>query len=175
MIRLIENNDFDGKVYKIFSGSENATEYLNEIIDKYQEKILKQILGNIEYYNLTQDITDGALTTQKWIDFVKGTDYIVNDIHYNYKGIEPVLIDFIYYYWQRHTVSILAENGELSLNNKNSKKVIPVSKMNEAYNNAIDKIQSNDLYEPTVYHYLKNHDFDNWYFTEFEKLNLFGI
>lgn len=180
MINLITNKDFIGNLEKIFSGGADATEYLNDIIKKYQKEILIDILGEIEYYNFENDFAEvsGVIAPQttKWINFLDGTDYIDNDIHYDYKGIKPVLIKMIYYYWQVETASILAESGELTNNQINSKKVIPKSKMVRSYNDGLDLIYNSRPYSPTVYNYLVNDGtFTNWIFTKRDKLNILGI
>jgi len=176
MINLITNDDFTGNLEKVFSGSGNATEYLNDIITKYQKEILIDILGEIEYYNFENDFTDDEPQTTKWINFLNGTDYVVDLIHYDYKGIKPVLIKFIFYYWQKETVSILGESGELSNNQINSTKIIPINKMVASYNDGVDLIKSSRTYAPTVYKYLYDEGtFTDWIFTKREKINSFNL
>lgn len=180
MINLITNKDFVGNLEKVFSGGSDATEYLNDIITKYQKEILIDILGEIEYYNFEQDFaTVSGVTapqTTKWINFLDGVVYTDNSINYDYKGIKPVLIKFVYYYWQVETSSILAESGELTNNQKNSKKIIPANKMVRSYNDAIDLICDSRSYSPTVYKYLDYEGtFTDWIFTKRGKINTFNL
>ena len=175
MVNFISNSDFT-TLEKVYSGGENSTEFLNDIIEKYQKDLLIDILGEREYYNLDNDLVDGVPATNKWLLFVNGTDYVVDSVHYDYKGIKPVLLKFIYYYWQKENASILAESGELVNNQINARKVIPINKMVAAYNEGIDLIYNSRSYSPTVWHYLQNDGtFTDWVFTQREKLNTWGI
>jgi hypothetical protein len=171
MINFIENSDLENSIYKVFVGGQNETEFFNEIVSDTQEVVLRQILGNIEYNELESYIIDGELTSDKWINFVNGTSYNYNGVEYVYKGIKPILIKFIYFFWQKAKRSILSENGEIK---KGS--IYPLSKMVLAYNSAIDLIQDNYNYNASVYNYMIHSGlFTNLLFSEFKKVNTWGV
>jgi hypothetical protein len=165
-------------IYTVYSASENSNQLLNDIITDKQKDILLSILGNIEYYNFEQDFSAGVPTSQKWLDFLNGADYTVNSVVYPFAGIKPVLVKFIYYHWQRETVSILGESGELYSNTNRLLKVVPRNKMVSAYNKACYEVSNCDSYSPTVYHFLTEHptyDFDDLVFKGIEKINTYNL
>jgi hypothetical protein len=173
MNNWITISDFSNP-YQVFAESGTASEtYLDELITKYQADILRHILGEVEYYNLTQNESD-----TKWVKFKTGEKYTVDSIVYDYKGIKPVLVKFVYYWWHRSYQSQVAQNGEFVRIGTKLRQVIPAWKMVSAYNDACTEISNSILNYPTVYHFLNDHptySFDDLDFGTYEKINAFNL
>lgn len=170
MDNIITISDFKNP-YLVFATAGTVTEtYLNELIAKYQEEILKNILG-IQTYNVMQtDIADDL-----WTRFISGYTYTVDSISYEYQGIKEVLTNFLYYYWNYDLANGLVPDGSVVMNYDENTKVIPQQKMVNSWNDACKLIDNNILYDATVYHYLENFAPDTWIYKGFKKQNIFNI
>jgi len=104
MIPLLTISDFQTHPFFIKDDTEFGNQEIENIILFEQEKQLKNILGDIEYYNFANDYDTNteAWQSQIWIDFVNGADYIADDITINWAGIKHVLKGFVYAEWLRH-------------------------------------------------------------------------
>lgn len=89
--RFIDHNNFTG-FYEIDDG------YYNEVIvEKVEESILRDLLGNTLYSEFIADLDESnEPQTQKWIDFKDGKDY-TDTILINYTGIDKMLVAFAFY------------------------------------------------------------------------------
>lgn len=111
-----------------------------------------------------------------WDDFVDGVEYTENDIDYVYAGIKPVLVLYIYYWWERNNASRLQEAGELVQGFEESEKVIPANKMASAYNEMCLLIENPDSYEATVYQFLlTQYDGTEWVYKQTKPINEFNF
>lgn len=172
MNNLITKSDFKNP-YMVFAGTPATESLLNDLIEFYQPEILRKILGELEYQNMVTDSnTDGTFDSDKWTYFVEGTTYTEGGVDYVYKGVKPVLCMFIYYYWQRETVSTIAERGAVKAEYSKIVPVVPAGKMAMVWNMAVDIVYNTDTYYPSVYRYLSDaYTFDDWDFTGFDKIN----
>jgi len=184
MINLINEDDF---LYPmVVAPNDNAR--LDGIISAYQPIILKKILGEIEYINFENDFTKVApiiLQTQKWIDFLNGTTYNLispngQNLIINYLGIKQILVNFIYFYYQKDIQSIASYSGEVRLTPENSTLTFADDRMASIWKNGIEKVGNNknfnkEKYKPTAYNFLYNNknDFPDWKFTNFKQLSIF--
>jgi hypothetical protein len=183
MENLIILEDFK-QPFAPYGGADSAV-FVNRIITQYQEGILIKILGEIEYRAFEEDLSTSTEmppvpTLTEWDYFLNGHTYTHDGVKYVYPGIKPVLTKFCYYYWQRQTVSDLAETGNVRKELLNSQQVIPMSRMRDAYNIAIYDIKNSREYGSTVYNFLDHMQQDNnyypdWDFTEFKKINTFNL
>lgn len=181
MENLITPENFNNTIYQVYAGGSDAIDIFDNVITEYQRPILINILGQIEYDAFETDLNDtDEATLIQWQYFLEGTTYTHNSISYVYPGIRPILVKFIYYYWQRETYNWLAERGALKPTYKNSSQIVPETKMITAYNKACDEIYNNKDYSPTVYRFLYDMNMDNGYFPDWDytnicKINPFGI
>jgi len=170
MDNLITISDFKNP-YLVFAVAGEVSEtYLNELIAKYQKEILRKILGVVTYNDMETNITDNI-----WDRFINGYTYTVDSVEYQYKGIKEVLTNFIFYYWSYNVVNNLVPFGSIAINYEENDKTIDVNKMVHAWNDAINLIDNNILYDATVYHYLENFAPDTWIFNVYDKQNILGI
>lgn len=149
--------------------------FLNELIAEHQEKILRQILGFQLYNEMETDILEDI-----WVEFFAGKTYTENGVKYVYKGMKHILCRFVYFYWHEAKSNDLVPDGAVQIAYEQSMKVIPEYKMQAQYNTAIEFIQSDENYFPSVYHYLDTHltgnDSHIWEFTPYDEgLNGMGI
>ena len=155
MINLITISDFL-QPFMVFAGTDETEMRLTEIIAEVQHDFLIEILGHELYYELENDNSGNFPTSQKWIDFINGVDYVKSDIKIGYKGIKKALAYRVYYFYNKYMKSILQENQEGNLLNPNSEQIIPIQKMTEAYNSAGELIYDYKTYSPTIYNYLND-------------------
>lgn len=172
MNNLISKNDFES-TFQVYAGTPETESFLDDVIERYQPKILRNILGEIEYQNFVADFTDGVPGTTKWLNFLNGETYTYNSVSYVYEGIKPVLVRFIYYYWHLENMTIPGETGQLKPEYQKIRQVINPFKSVSAWNDAIDLVQGSDAYYPTVWKYLNDagYTFSDWSFTGFQKMN----
>ena len=151
--------------------------FLNQIIAYNQKDILIDILGEIEYNNFEDDLTGIIPDSAQWIDFLDGETYTYDSVKYKFLGIKPILIKFVYYYWQRKTAVDLAQSGALNKTLKNAVQIIPVNEMVRAWNDAVNDIKNVRIYGTTVYNFLdhmqdNNGWFGDWDYTSFETISI---
>jgi hypothetical protein len=170
---LITINDFSNPML-VYAKTSGATDtYFDEVVQRYQKKILLDILGR-QLYNEFDVAYKAGLTDDFWNRFYNGYDYTVDSVEYKYLGIKEVLVGFIFYYWMASKKSTLAEDGHTIADYQESSKYLPQELMEESWNDAVDVVNSNDLYAPTVYHFIdNNYDGDgSWIFTEIDKISM---
>jgi hypothetical protein len=89
--RFIDIDNFTG-FYEV-----NEDFYNDNIVEKEEEKILRDLLGNTLYDAFIADLdVDNDPQTQKWIDFKDGVDY-TDSILIHYTGIIEMLVAFAFY------------------------------------------------------------------------------
>jgi len=167
MANITQNTDFTYPyvVYAGASGSPERTK-LDQLIEKWEEEILIKILGE-RMYNEYLANSGSAF----YSGLINGTTYQVDGIDFVYEGMIPVFIRIIYYWWQRNSETRIGNEGNYIPSYENSVKTVPGATMEEAFNEAVNKIKNNRQYSPTVYHYIDNEYTGSiWDFTEFEKV-----
>jgi hypothetical protein len=171
MDRLITNTDFKNPMKVYFQDGKKTQTYLNDIIDRYQKKILLDILGYELYYNFEDQYPDGGF----WDEFVDGKDYTNNGINYEYEGIKDVLVGMIFYYYEKSQKTKRASEDRIISKFNESIKYMPAELVVESWNDAVDLIESRIENKPTVYNFI-DHNYTGsieWVYTREEKINMF--
>lgn len=172
---LIEITDFSNPML-VYAKTTGATDtYFDEVVQRYQKKILLDILGRQLYNEFDAAYTAGLVADTFWYRFYNGYDYTVDSVEYKYLGIKEVLVGFIFYYWMASKKSTLSEDGHTIADYEESSKYMPQELMEEAWNDAVDVISNNEHNSPTVYHFIDN-NYDGsgtWYFTKIGRVNMF--
>ena len=171
---LITVKDFKNPML-VYAESTGVTDtFFEEVVQRYQKKILLDILGRQLYNEFDAAYKAGLTSGTFWYRFYNGYDYTVDSIEYNYLGIKGVLVGFIFYYWMASKKSQLARDGHTLQNYEESQKYMPQELMEESWNDAVDDVSNNEHNSPTVYHFIDN-NYDGsgtWYFTKIDKINM---
>jgi len=120
----------------------DSNPYLRDIfINDVEEKYLKKMLGIDSFIEFKNNLVNGMPQTQKWIDFVEGKVYEVDNVQVDYQGIIDMLQGFIYYEIYKLQNSAQTSIGNQKLDGKNSyKDTYPQNEFDylKRYNIAID-------------------------------------
>lgn len=188
---LITISDFKYP-YKVVANEPALVTRLTELIETKQQDILLKILGSIEVSNFEVDFDGGSVPqSDLWLNFLNGETWAANnnnqDFSIIYRGIKPVLVRFIYYYYIESTQSVKMQSGEGAAKFQNSNQIVPDDLIRGAYKAGVDligndwvegeRISDLDEYKPTVFNYLyRNIDLlPNLEFGNYKKLNFLGI
>ena len=187
---IIDSTYFKGEISIPNLDSVWVSENLTNFINKYEKKILIDLLGNDLYLKFIAGIAESE-PDNKWIYLRDGREYPINyngsEHNVKWGGLknsekESLLSYFIYYY--------LVKDGHISFGGtstsinktQNSESVSPVNKLVNAWNSGVEIygsiLRSNyenkviingltyfqptqkDLLEPSAYNYLYNHSED---------------
>ncbi|MBE9489009.1 MAG: hypothetical protein IMY67_01825 [Bacteroidetes bacterium] len=91
---MIISNDIGNYLVGEFTFSNDIKETSVVFIDKLEKEITKQLLGYELFKQFNADLLDGSPVSQKWVDFVDGTDYELDSVLKEYTGI----LDMLQYY-----------------------------------------------------------------------------
>jgi len=152
--KFIDINDFTG-FYEV-----EEDFYNSDIVEKTEESILRDLLGNTLYAAFIADLNPSFVPqTQKWIDFRNGKDY-TDDILMHYVGISEMIVAFSFYALITDTNNSNS-TGFTKNNNENStilnnyeKKVLAYNSYNRGVNLYIQAERFLSFYPD---------DFTNWY------------
>lgn len=142
---LIDSSYFVGEVNIPNTGNANVSERLTFFITKYEEELLRAVLGNALYaaFRAGIAVAEDAID-QKWKDLRDGKDY--NDagqISRYWIGLrkastkQSLIANYTYYWWLRDKSSQTTEVGETDTNTDGAKKVSPGVKMARAWNEMV--------------------------------------
>lgn len=149
--RFIDIDDFIG-FYKI---DENL--YDSDIVEKTEESVLRDLLGNTLYTEFINDL-DGSNEpqTQKWKDFKDGKDY-TDSILINYVGISEMLVAFCFY-------ALILDNYESSSTGFTKN----LNQNSRVFNEHEKKALAYKSYNKGVNFYTQSEKFIEFYSTSFE-------
>lgn len=131
-------------------------------IDKYARQFLQETLGNILFNELNRYITNGVLNLnapQKWLNFVNGCNYDIDQKTYTWKGIKfeegwnktSILAHFTYV--NHFQNSINSSLGQIAILPKNGVVVNSTSHLVEIWNEFIEMYQGKNYNLPIGYKY----------------------
>jgi len=170
MVNLIDISYFEESPYLIPIGDMLPEQSLTDQVGKRQREFLIAVLGFQEYYNLENDNGGNLPITQKWVDFIDGVVYQKDNYNIDYKGIREALQRYVYFWYVRNNLTQMTEAGGVELQFENSIRKSGNQNAVDAYNEMTSLIGSEANYEPTIFNYLNDHDFDA-IVTEFEHVN----
>ncbi len=183
MANLIDKDYFVGEINIPDTDKENVVERLNFFITKYEEEVLRNVLGNALYLAFKAGI-EATEPEQKWKDLRDGKDYTDNSDNAqcwiglcNSTKKQSLIANYVYYQWLRDKVSTTTAVGEVQQKSESGEKVSPAVKMCRAWNEMVQ--WANDLF-----HFLdsKQADYPQWLKADryrmyifFQPINQFGI
>jgi len=187
---LLTKSDFEGHPIYLSLNEFSGEEQLNNIIITYQNELLRDILGDVEFNNFSSDLVAGVPQTQKWLDFYNGKSYTVNSKTVVWNGVKHLLKHFIFYYFLKDISELTTSIANIAPQFANATPKSFRDKMVTVWNIGLDYYgfdwnykfydektvgYNSDIeqYKPTVYNYLYNHlvDYPDWIFTETAPIN----
>ena len=155
---ITPTNIFVGEINVVATDCDNGR--LQHFIDKYEPEILKEILGQ-ELYN---DVSNASSPTGDLDILINGGSYTVDGIDYKFKGLKYITAGFIYYWYQRDNSYNVAQTGGSKPKFENSTTISMGFKMAQAWNQSTELIgygKCNKKTE-TLRHFLTNSSITNY-------------
>lgn len=135
---LVSNSEFDQ--YPLFWAKGDgalrleAIDYIDSISAETQQDVLKMLLGEVEYYNYSNDYNGTGFNSQKWDDFTNGVVFQVDSKPVNWLGASNMLRWFVYYNLISYRATSRTQTGEILADNENSTQISPRRRMIMAWN-----------------------------------------
>lgn len=113
---------------------------IDDFIAKYEPDFLQHALGAICYlafeaaYAASIQDPDPVALPQKWADLLNGCNYTLNGKTYIWKGIKPLIRNYIYYWYVRDNETYTTPMGEARGKSQNAERVSYAVKMCRAWN-----------------------------------------
>jgi hypothetical protein len=137
---LIDASYFVGELNIPDTSNQDTLERLNFFIAKYEEELLRCVLGHGLYAAYKAGIQP-ADADQKWKDIRDGKDYTGQDGRaFYWMGLtkdstkQSLIACYVYYWWMRDKASHTASIGETRANADGGERVSPGIKMARAWN-----------------------------------------
>lgn len=139
---LLDKTYFVGEINIPNTSNQSVLERLNFFIAKYEEQLLRALLGD----GLYKAYTDGlAANDPKYIAIRDGKDYTDSNAKaYNWMGLrkestkQSLIANYVYYWWLRDKVSITTGVGEADVKTDSADKISPAAKMTKAWNEMVE-------------------------------------
>lgn len=141
-----------------------AYDIVNSFCDELGRQLLRDALGN-DLFNdfdtyVVAGVFDNSSAPQKWIDFVEGKEYIVNDVSHKWSGListqgvfkKSLITDYVYAKWLEFNFTTQSGVGEVTLNPQNANIVNPTQNIVRCWNNFLEMYQGNTLAYPSIYY-----------------------
>jgi len=170
MTNIITYADFTG-VIALDTYKADVQEVLTHYITKYQEKILRSLLGDTLYFDM-EDNTTAA----KYVSLRDGDTVHFEYGGYNrkYTGLKAMIANFVYYYYSSIEISSNTPMGETQSTGTNGASIQNLCKLYNAYNEGVK------LYKEAIMYILYKNSVDptlyaDFCYTELNEINSFGI
>jgi hypothetical protein len=147
MANLIDKDYFIGEVNIPDTSKPEVLERLTFFITKYEEELLRNLLGNALYLAFKSG-TDGKQDVdieQKWKDLRDGVDYVDYSSFAKYWiGLrnttkkQSIIANYVYYWWHRDKASQTTAMGEVQQKSESGDNASPAVKMCRAQNEMVD-------------------------------------
>jgi len=145
---FIDNTYFINDINVPLSSNSVLNSNFEGSIDRYEDEILKSLLGYTLWKSLKDDLDDnGDPKTPKFIDLVTGAEFSFDwdgyTINTKWNGLvnsdkESLIAYYVYYKYRRDFESNYTGVGETKSKSENSKHVSPAPKMVVAHNRMVD-------------------------------------
>lgn len=145
MANLIDKDYFVGEINIPDTDKTGVAERLDFFITKYEEDLLRKLLGNALYKAFKDGIAVAEdQIEQKWKDVRDGKDFTDYAERAQYwiglksatKKQSPIA-NYVYYWWLRDRVSQSTAVGEVQSKSESGEKVSPATKMCRAWNEMV--------------------------------------
>lgn len=174
--------DFQKHPYFIADDTDFDNQLLDDTITQHQEIVLRDLLGEAEFAKFTTDYTGDDLdwTSQEWIDFVVGVDYVVSNvasvpITIEWSGIKDVLKYFVYAEWLRQIGRYQTKTGNFASTVENANPVSRQAEYVNTYNIGIDRYGEDWTGKFRTFNYelyCSDHYFTRSYYNRIERYGL---
>jgi hypothetical protein len=140
-------------------------------IDRYVSQFLKETLGNVLYFDLKTNTTDGELiplAPQKWINLVDGVEYVKDDVTYTWQGLKysdgafkvSLLANYVYLNQYQTTTNTMM--GQVALDGKNGILADSTPHLVEIWNEFVEMYQGSYNCNPSI-SYVNGSKFVDYY------------
>lgn len=150
---------FIGELNTIFNSTCATDELLTNFIEKYEPRILIDILGN-DFYVQLQTALDSPLTS-KWDILVNGGSFNIDGVAHYFQGLKYITAAFIFYHYHANNSYTPSQTAASIPNLENSTTKSMGFKMMTIWNDATEQIgyacAGNNLRG-----YLENADFEGF-------------
>ena len=196
---LIDNTYFVGDI--ALPNLDEVTNSFADSITRYEEEILKNLLGYRLYDALKTIVALGEPYPTIWDDFINGAEFTFefegNTITQKWNGLVntdliSLISYYVYYQYRYENLSTTTSINDVQGIAENSTKVNDARKMVYAWNKGIELYgelptwnffyKYHSTYEfyndkPSAYNFLNANrsDYPNWVFSSLNRLNEFGI
>lgn len=130
---ILTPDSFDGGEQNVPNLSNiGVRESLQDAIDKYEKRFLKELLGD----DLAKQFTDGLADDpieQKWIDLRDNTD------------LKEMLLYYVWFYYTNYQITFNSGTSEVKAKNENSTPASSYPKMVYAWNQMVELTRSFNL------------------------------
>ncbi len=140
---LIDLSYYIGELNIPNTSNPGVAERLNFLTEKYEEDLLRSLLGNALYYDFTENDSD-----DRWTELLQGREQPYTDVNgrqQRWRGLinedkkQSAFALYTYYWWQRDRVTITTEIGEIITEaDKTESKGNANLKMARAWNEMVD-------------------------------------
>lgn len=162
--------------------TENSPTRFADFVDKYEEELLRKILGHVLYEEFVSAYSEAYpdyldQLEDKWDRILNGSSYVISDVSYKGVGIKEILKPYVYSLWNRLTSLSRAGSGLVESNNENSTRVSPTVDVVTSYNRAVNAIGGYYNVCNTFCGMMSAYrtDYPTWRFTKVERMNRFNL
>jgi hypothetical protein len=146
---LIDLTYFIGEINIAGTSRQEIADVVNHMIDKYEIKFLRDVLGIKLYNEYVAGIAVMPTPDQKWLDIRDGKEFQIGETWYRWRGLKEgsttltrksIIANFVYYWYTRDAVSFQTPVSEASAKTENSNIVSPALKQSRAWNEMVDGV-----------------------------------
>lgn len=144
---LIDKTYFVGEINIPETSNASVLERLNFLIAKYEDQLLRDLLGNALYAAYTTGIVVTPTPESKWTDLRDGKAYTYASVDQYWPGFrkastkQSLIANYVYYYWMKDKASHTTAIGEVKDNTDGGQRVNPIYKQIRAYNEMVDQVR----------------------------------
>jgi len=160
---------------------EEESEDIQAFIDLWEEKLLRQLLGETFYTDLVDGLADDPIAA-KWTQLKSGgVTYEYAGSTYNYDGLVNLLVPAIFEQWLRENHENVSASGITRHIKDKTDYINPSRRICEAHNDFAKRVGGSCAQEDSFYGYVYSRytdyvsEFSVWQFKQPSYLNEFGI
>lgn len=201
---LIDTTYFVNDLNVPLSSNTTLNAVFTQAIARYEDEILKDLLGYALWREFTDAVASESPLAQKWVDLKDGAEFSFefggNTINTKWNGLvnsdkKSLIAYYIYYQHRVNTDSDYTSLGQSRSKSENSVMVNPLPKMVQVYNSMVSlygaipassrkykSFLNNANYihynaDPSAYNFLlaNRATYSNWVFKPKGKVNVWGI
>jgi hypothetical protein len=176
MAQLISSSYFINDINLPSQFLTGTTEIISDYIQRYEEDVLKKLLG-YDLYKELKALIDATpqVYPSKWDHLVNGAEYSIGSYTREWEGLvntelTSLIAYYVYYHVLKDRVNSYEISGAVISQGDNPVRTSPDNLMTNAWNNFVDS------YRDCVQFMIANQaDYPLWLYTPQEKVNIFDI